>query len=520
MLRIYFKHLFKMKNLFRFFLCLFITVVSLVPVANAQDTVLNTHIHGKLDSLHSGILKQERLIQVFLPPGYKPGSTDKYDVLYVLDGGNWNVGLISQVQYFVEGQGNMPPTIIVSVMGIDRNIELTPTHLKSWNAPTGGADNFLGFIKNELIPYINKTYPSNGDNTLWGHSLGGMFVLYALLNEPTLFKSYIAVDPSVWWDNCYVAKMAAEKLPSLTQQNTTLFIAGREGELSGMKIDTMETILKKSAPANLNWKLNVYAGETHSSVRLKSTYDGLKFTYDGLTSDIQFHPMNGIVLKEKPFKVFFFDDTTRLHYTLDGTVPTASSPKVQHELTVTGAATVTYKSFSNRSSHDKTDTGVFTTAKMPGPLSNPKNLQKGGFNYAYYEADGDKWPDLKATKPMKTGITDKDFDVDKLPRKNNFALVINGFLETKEEGYYMFVFDADKGSKLYIDNKLFITWDGNYTRQTYSCIVPLAKGFYPFRIEYLHKNQDFKLKWSYLTPGTMATKNPVPIPIDLQYSQK
>src|SRR5688500_7032592 len=201
-----------MKDKYQFLLLLLIlTTGSLV---NAQDTVRNVSYHGKLDSINSSILNQKRLIQVFTPPSYKPGSADKYDVLYVLDGGNWNTGLIARTQQFVEGEGLMPPTIIVSVLGIDRSKDLTPTRLAGWKT-SGGADKFLGFIKNELIPYVNQTYPSNGDNTLWGHSLGGMFVMYAMLKEPTTFKSYIAVDPSMWWDKCYIPKMAAKELPAL-----------------------------------------------------------------------------------------------------------------------------------------------------------------------------------------------------------------------------------------------------------------------------------------------------------------
>ena len=488
--------------------------------ARAQDTVLTVAYKGKLDSLNSGILKQKRFIQVFTPAGYKTGSTEKYDVLYVLDGGNWNTGLIRETQRFLEGEAYMPPTIIVSVMGIDRNIELTPTHLKSWQAPTGGADNFLGFIKNELIPYVNKTYPSNGVNTLWGHSLGGMFVMYAMLNEPATFKSYIAVDPSLWWDDCYVPKMAAGKLPALAGLNTTLFISGREGpDFHGMRIDTMETILKKMAPVNLKWKLLAYPDETHSSVRLKSIYDGLKFTYTGYTDAIEFHPMNGVVVKDKPIKIWYFDDTTKVRYTLDGTAPTILSTKVEHEVTLAAPATVTYKRFTNRSSYDKTATGNFTTEKIPNPVAKQKDSKPGGFSYAYYEGDWDKWPDVKNLKPVKTGITNSDFDPDKLPRKNNFALVIDGLLETKEDGYYMFLMNADKDSKLYLGNRLLIQWNGNYKRRTNSYILPLKKGFYPFRIEYLNKNEDFKLKFTYLTPGIMNTKDPIPIPVEVQYSK-
>jgi predicted alpha/beta superfamily hydrolase len=508
-----------MKKLICCLACLCYIITVFVPTAHAQDTLLNTQAHGKLDSLHSAILQQERMIQVFVPTDYKPGSGKKYDVIYVLDGGNWNVGLVSRTQRFVENEGFMPSTIIVSVMGIDRNVELTPTHLTTWKGSGGGAA-FLSYIKNELIPYINKNYPSNGDNMLWGHSLSGMFVIYAMVNEPELFKSYIAVDPSIWWDNAYVAKQASAKLPMLTSQNMTLFIAGRETAMSEMKTDTMETVLKNAAPKNLNWKVQVYTDETHSSVRLKSTYDGLRFAYRGMTGHIEFHPMNGIVLKESPYPVWYFGDTTYMHYTIDGTTPINSSPKVRAELMIKGPATVTYKSFGNRSRYNQTATGNFKTEKMPNPGTKPKNFKPGGFNYSYYETKGDTSGDLKKLKPVKTGIADKDFDIDKLPSKNNFALVFDGYFKVKENGYYIFGMTADKGSKLYIAGKLMITWNGSYGGQNYSCIIPLSKGFYPIRLEYYHRNQDFKLDWGYLPPANLATKQAISIPLELQYGLK
>jgi hypothetical protein len=229
--------------------------------------------------------------------------------------------------------------------------------------------------------------------------------------------------------------------------------------------------------------------------------------------------MSGLVLKDKPIKIWYFDDTTKVRYTLDGTAPTIASKKVQPEITIAGPAKVTYKRFSMRSNHDKSTTGDFTIEAPLRPIAKQKNVKSGGFNYSYYEGDWDTWPELKNIKPARAGITNSDFDIDKLPRKKNYALVIDGLLEAKEEGYYIFVLDADKNSKLYLGNRLLIQWDGNYTRTTYSYILPLSKGFYPLRLEYLHKNEDFKLKMSYLTPSAIDSKNLIPIPLEVQYNQ-
>jgi predicted alpha/beta superfamily hydrolase len=131
----------------KFSLVLLLLITNMLVAANAQDTLLPMSYHGQFDSLQSTILTQKRYFQVFEPEGYQPGSKEKYDVLYVLDGGNWNISLIAPMQRFIHVNGHMPPILIVSVMGIDRNVELSPTHVSTWQAPTGGADKFLGYIR-------------------------------------------------------------------------------------------------------------------------------------------------------------------------------------------------------------------------------------------------------------------------------------------------------------------------------------------------------------------------------------
>jgi predicted alpha/beta superfamily hydrolase len=481
-------------------------------VSAAQD------LPGKKDSIQSTILNEKRFIQVVLPRKYKADSKDKYDVLYVLDG-DWNTKTATDVQHFIEDEAYMPPTIIVGVLNVDRDRDLTPTHVTD-NKTSGGADKFLGFLKNELIPYIDKTYPSNGDNAIFGHSFGGLFVTYAMLNDPQVFKSYIAADPSFWWDKDYMNKVATDKLPGLANLNKTLYISGREGEAyKGMGIASMDSIFKIKAPAGFIWKDQAYPDETHGSVRLKSLYDGLKFTYAGYGGKApQFHPMNGTVLKDKPFKVWFFDDTSRTHYTIDGSEPTLVSSKMGREITLSGPAVLKLKQFSNRDRYDNAATGNFREGILPA-LTKVKGIKPGGFHYAYYEGQWDKLPDFKTLKPVKTGITDTSFNIDKFPRQNNFALLIEGYMEVKEDGYYLFGLDSDDGSKLFVSNQLVIDYDGLHGgNDGKSYLLPLQKGFYPIRLEYFQKDGGRKLELRYLTPP-IKIREPDAIPLALQYSR-
>ena len=346
------------------------------------------NLPGKKDSLQSDILKEMRYFQVVLPGNYDPSSPEKYDVIYVLDG-EGNTKLVESIQQFINGEGFMPHTMIVGIFNTDRNRDLTPSREPEY--PTsGGADKFLGFLKYELVPYINATYPSSGNNILFGHSFGALLVIYALLHEPQIFNSYIAADPSLWWGNGNMEGVAKEKLPALSGMSITLFISGREGEgLQEMRIMPMDTILKKWAPAGLSWKLETYANETHGTVRLKSIYDGLKFSYSGYNiKPFVVHPMGGIVLPGVPYKIWYFDDIAGIHYTTNGTLPTLASATMQHEISLPGPAVFSMKRFTNLGRYDKSIKIEYKSGKLLPPEPRQKSLSREGFNFSTMKANG------------------------------------------------------------------------------------------------------------------------------------
>ncbi|MFT3703034.1 MAG: alpha/beta hydrolase-fold protein [Agriterribacter sp.] len=475
-------------------------------------------IPGIRDSLSSSILKEKRYLQIVLPPNYETEPTAKFDVTYVLDG-DWNTKLLSDVEQVLGSDGRIPRNIIVGVINTDRDRDFLPTHNKS-NPTSGGADNFLAFFKDELIPYVNKTYRSNGENTLFGHSFGGVFVTYTLLTEPQLFDSYIAGDPAFWWDESEMMKWAPAKLAALTATGKTLYIAGREGDaLTGMGILQMDSVLKKYASPILKWKMKAYPDESHGTVRLKSAYDGLKYSYEGFSnSGIAYHPMNGILLKNKPIHLWYFEDTTHVRYTTDGSVPDKNSPLIKTENLLTGPAKVTIRRMSVRSADDELFSGSFVEGDYLSPAKRNSKMKAGGFNYAYYEGQWTKLPDFSNLTPVKSGRMDSTFSIDKMPRQENFGLVISGQLEIKEDGYYIFILVSDDGSKMYLGNRLLIDHDGLHgDQQIRSYIIPLKKGFYPFRTEYFQAGGGRKLAMEYLTPSTMALKMTAPFPVALQY---
>ena len=77
-----------------------------------------------------------------------------------------------------------------------------PDRLKGRDCgPHGGAKDFICFLEQELMPFIgNMVNVDRQRQTLFGHSLGGYFSLYALFTKPNLFNTYLACSPSIWWN--------------------------------------------------------------------------------------------------------------------------------------------------------------------------------------------------------------------------------------------------------------------------------------------------------------------------------
>ncbi len=475
------------------------------------------------DSLYSEILKEERGFDIVLPAKYDPQSPEKYEMIYVMDA-EWSTRITSNIYEFLSIDF-MPQSIIVGVNNTPsgkenmRSRDFTPTKVDG-NPNTGGADLFLSFIKNELIPYIKKKYKSSGVNTYCGSSLGGLFGMYGMIKEPKLFSSWLLADPSFWWDNGFMKKLAAEHLSDLQGIPLTLLITGREGEaFIGMGTADMDSILKSKAPSSLHWKVNKYSGETHNAMIFRTVYDGLKFTYEGyLKEDLEFHPMNGIIVKDKPFNILFVDDNYKsIHYTTDGTQPTAASAPAAPKVSVVNATTLTARSICNRERYDKTATGHFTMGTTLPATTKNKNATAGGLHYDYYEGSWDSLPDFKKLKPIQSGKTSKDFDLAKLPKQHDFACVQEGQLETQTDGYYLFGIQCDGATRLYIGGKLVIDYGINHPADKFqSFLLPLAKGFYPIRLEYLQKKGNPSLNMVYLKPGD---QNPSGIGLEVEYSK-
>ncbi len=233
-------------------------------------------------SIYSNHVKESRNINIWLPPDYKNG-TGTFPVMYMADGGIVQEDFPHIANTFAEliTEGSIPPMILVGIQNTQRRRDLTgPTEVAADKeiAPiVGGSANFRAFIKEELIPEINKRYRTNDKRGILGESLSGLFVMETFLRTPEMFDYYIAFDPSLWWNNHFLVRNANDLLTNFPEDNKVLWFAA--SGVKGMAADTksLAKVLQKKNLQNLRWTYVSAPKEKHSTIFRATKVQALKW---------------------------------------------------------------------------------------------------------------------------------------------------------------------------------------------------------------------------------------------------
>ena len=280
--------------------CIILSIIVFACSKEKKETNISI---GKIDSLHSNILNEDRKIWVYLPASYADTSKH-YPVVYLLDGDSHFhavTGLVKQLS----GNTLCPEMIVVAIPNTDRTRDLTPTRSlvlpggeeRAFLKSSGGGENFTAFIEKELIPYVESHYHTAPHRVLIGHSFGGLFAVNTLIHHPHIFDSYLAIDPSLWWDGGKLMLQSDSVFRTKKFDDKTLFVSVANTMSPGMDTlqassDTSGTTehirsiirfskiaVARKAGSGLTFGWKYYNEDDHGSVPLISEYDALRFMF-------------------------------------------------------------------------------------------------------------------------------------------------------------------------------------------------------------------------------------------------
>ena len=199
-----------------------------------------------LASKHSG----DYVIRVSLPQG--PAPPGGFPVIYVLDGDAWFGAAVEVAR--IREYSKLSPAVIVGVAypnrkffdPVRRTFDFTPpgasdADMESEGIKLGGGEQFLEFLNRTLKPQLRTRHPVSSEHeTLFGHSLGGLFVLYALFKSPDSFETFLAASPSMFFADEIVLKGEPTFVSNPARHSVRVFVTAGEFETPKVSPEQLE----------------------------------------------------------------------------------------------------------------------------------------------------------------------------------------------------------------------------------------------------------------------------------------
>ena len=252
------------KKIYYLFLPILLLSFAKKPLYNDP---IPTHDNFSIDSKH---VNETRIINVWTPPNYKE-SNDRLPVLYMPDGGIKEdfPHIANTIAKLIENK-SIPPIILVGIENTKRGRDLTGFSEVEEDAKycplTDGAKNFREFITDELCTEISKRYRITNQKGIIGESLAGLFVMETFFLKPDAFDFYIAMDPSIWWNNHYLERKANEYMANFPNKKTKLWFAGSSAEDISKYTNSVAKTFQNNAPKSLIWKYSDEPNEKHNTI--------------------------------------------------------------------------------------------------------------------------------------------------------------------------------------------------------------------------------------------------------------
>jgi predicted alpha/beta superfamily hydrolase len=250
------------------------------------------------------VAAQEYELHIMLPAGYN-AADKKYPVVYLMDS-QWDFPLVTGLYGYHYYDGFIPELIIVGVTWSGEHVnydslrlrDYSPTKLEqvtvspeiyglmslSSSVPTpqsGGADQFLAFMKQELFPFIESNYKADGKNrTLMGCSAGGLFTVYTLLTQPELFTGYAAASPHIPWDNGVLYKYEQEFAQKRLPNPIRVYMTVGDVELTRPAFEKFVATMKARKYPSVRLQSKILENTGHGGTKNETYARGLQYVFE------------------------------------------------------------------------------------------------------------------------------------------------------------------------------------------------------------------------------------------------
>ena len=249
---------------------IFCLLLITITIGCKKEIVYNDPIpkHNSL-TIASKFVHEDRIINIWTPPNYNQ-TVDSFPVLYMPDGGiKEDFPHVANTLAKLIKENKIPSYILVGIENTKRGRDLCgPTKIEydlSYIPNAGGANDFRNFIKNELFIAINKKYRTSSRKAIIGESLAGLFVVETFLLDNNMFDAYIAIDPSLWFNENYLVANFKTLFSNNYNHQKKLWFANSDATDISKHAKELNNQLEQSNK-NLIFKYTDASNEQHNTI--------------------------------------------------------------------------------------------------------------------------------------------------------------------------------------------------------------------------------------------------------------
>ncbi|MGE0480588.1 MAG: glycoside hydrolase family 38 C-terminal domain-containing protein [Phycisphaerae bacterium] len=194
-----------------------------------------------------------------------------------------------------------------------------------------------------------------------------------------------------------------------------------------------------------------------------------------------------------------------IHYTLDGSEPTESSPKYVEPLRITASTTLrAITAVAGRAPLDALAARFELTTPRPAVDA---GRVASGLRYRVYQGQWNKLPDFETLEAKQSGVTD-GVHAKFTDEAVNFGVAYDGFIRVEKDGLYTFFLQSDDGSKLFVGDTEVVDSDGLHGPRIVPGMIALQTGLHPIRVRFFQRGGPYTIGLSWRGPG--IAQQPVP----------
>ncbi len=239
-------------------------------IGQAQDNI----IYKKFNSFN---LNQERILKIYIPDSFQENDKNTYPVAILMDGEFLFDVYVANSKLFAS-RDKAPEQIVVGIYQNQNDERYADCdYSEDTGLPNQESAKFYGFIRDEILPYIDDNYPSSLFKTIVGTTLTGNFINYFFLEETPVFNAYININPSYAPELHQKLELKSQSL--ITQYFYYLSGGDYNTEKRTKSINSTNSLLKLSENPNFKYKYDDFSNGSKTASIGQSIANSIGFTF-------------------------------------------------------------------------------------------------------------------------------------------------------------------------------------------------------------------------------------------------